>query len=123
MNAKAHRSSTSYHAGVAAEHLAAQHYVKLGFVIEKQRWRGKGGEIDLVLRGPDGLVFVEVKKSRSFEAAVRRINQKQMQRMFQSAEEFLGGEPDGLLTNARIDVALVDGMGAVQIIENAFGHG
>ena len=44
-----------------------------------------------------------------------------MARLCQSAEEFLAGEPRGLLTEMRFDVALVDGQGRHMILENAFG--
>jgi putative endonuclease len=46
-----------------------------------------------------------------------------MKRIYQSAEEFLGQQPNGSLTEVRFDVALVDGCGDTRIIENAFGHG
>lgn len=43
-----------------------------------------------------------------------------MGRIWNAAAEFLEGEPMGQLTAARFDVALVDGQGRVEIIENAF---
>ena len=46
-----------------------------------------------------------------------------MNRIYASAEEFLGTQPLGSLTDVRFDVALVGGTGDMQIIENAFGHG
>ena len=36
-----------------------------------------------------------------------------------TATEFVGGEPAGQLTEMRFDVALVDGQGRIEIIENA----
>jgi len=41
-----------------------------------------------------------------------------MQRLQDAAAEFLGGQPAGLDTPARFDVALVDGQGRVAVIEN-----
>ena len=43
-------------------------------------------------------------------------------RIYRSAEEFIGGEPKGALTDVRFDVALVDQTGDLRILENAFGH-
>lgn len=116
------RGSVSYHTGQAAELRVATDYERRGFSIAHRRWRGAGGEIDLIARGSDGLVFIEVKASASFEAAAARISRRQMNRIYISAAQFLENEPGGQLTNVRFDAALVDGTGAVQIIENAFGQ-
>jgi putative endonuclease len=113
----------NYHAGLSAEQRIAQDYERRGFFIAHQRWRGAAGEIDLITRDGDGLVFVEVKKSRSIARAAERLGQRQMARIYASAGQFLAGEPEGQLTNVRFDVALVDHAGAFEIIENAFGHG
>ncbi len=114
--------SVSFHAGQAAELQVAADYERRGFRVMHHRWRGVGGEIDLIARHDNGLVFVEVKKSASFDLAAARISRKQTERILASAAQYLENEPDGQLTNVRFDAALVDGSGAVQIIENAFGQ-
>ncbi len=43
-----------------------------------------------------------------------------MARIYASASVFLAGEPAGQDTPSRFDVALVDGQGRIEIIENAF---
>lgn len=111
--------SASYHAGATAENQVAGHYAERGLEIAARRWRGAGGEIDLVARDGDGFVFVEVKKSRSHAQAAARLTLRQIQRLFDAAGEFLGGCPGGLNTRARFDVALVDGSGRIEIVENA----
>ncbi len=116
------RGSVSYHAGQAAELQVASDYERRGYSIAHRRWRGAGGEIDLIARDSDGLVFIEVKKSASFDMAAARITRRQTERICASAAQFLENEPGGQLTNVRFDAALVDRSGAVQIIENAFGQ-
>ncbi|WP_300010238.1 YraN family protein [uncultured Roseobacter sp.] len=116
------RGQMAHHAGSAAEITVARHYETLGFRVAEKRWRGEGGEIDLIMETPDQVVFVEVKQSRSFEAAALRISQRQRMRIFAAAAEYLGTLPNGSLTEARFDVALVNGLGEVQILENAFGE-
>jgi putative endonuclease len=111
---------TGHHAGAAAEDCVAEAYARRGYPILQRRWRGRGGEIDLIARDGDGLVFVEVKKSRSFARAAERLSQRQVMRLWAAAEEFLGSQPRGALTDVRFDVALVDGRGALRVIENAF---
>jgi putative endonuclease len=111
-----------YHAGLSAEQRIAQDYERRGFVVARRRWRGSGGEIDLITRNSEGLVFIEVKQSRTIARAAERLNRRQMDRIYASAAQFLAGEPGGQLTNVRFDVALVNQVGEFEIIENAFGH-
>ncbi len=121
-SAKSQQGAVAYQAGRSAELRIAQDYERRGFAVARHRWRGKHGEIDLILQDGDGLVFVEVKKSKTFEGAAQRLGQRQIRRLFASAEEFLGTQPLGSLTDIRFDVAIVDGVGDVQVIENAFSH-
>ena len=113
---------TAYHAGLAAEDIVARDYARRGRPVAHRRWRGEGGEIDLIVREGDCVVFVEVKKSKSFDAAALRLGRRQMDRLCMAATEFLAGEPRGQLTDMRFDLALIDGRGAMRIIENAFGE-
>ena len=122
-NQRHYRGQLAFQSGLAAENRIAQDYERRGFAVARRRWRGKGGEIDLILRDGNGLIFVEVKKARNFAHAAQSLSARQMQRIYHSAEEYLAGEPSGSLTDVRFDVALVDGQGQTQIIENAFGHG
>ena len=118
-----HRGRMAHHAGLAAELRIAQDYERRGYSVARHRWRGRGGEIDLILRDGTGLIFVEVKQSRSLARAAECLSLRQMQRICLSAQEYLGTQPDGSLTDIRFDVALIDGQGQTQIIENAFGQG
>ena len=113
--------AVSYHAGLCAEEGVAASYLRAGLDLVARRWRGAGGEIDLILRDGGMLVFVEVKKSRDFSRALARITERQANRIFAAAGEFLAGEPTAMNTETRFDVALVDSMGRIQLIENAFG--
>ncbi|HBQ36193.1 MAG TPA: hypothetical protein DD729_05050 [Rhodobacteraceae bacterium] len=112
----------SYHAGLAAEGSVERHYADTGHGIARRRWHGSGGEIDLIARDGDALVFIEVKKSRSFARAAERVSHRQMQRIYASASEFLAGEPNGQDTDVRFDVALVNAVGQIKVIENAFEY-
>lgn len=114
--------STNFHAGLAAEDAVARNYTRRGLSVAQKRWRGASGEIDLIAREGDGLIFIEVKKSKCFAAAAERLSRRQMQRIYRSASEFLAQEPNGQNTEVRFDVALVNAVGEVQILENAFGQ-
>lgn len=112
--------STSYHAGLSAEETVARSYTARGYKVAKERFRGKAGEIDLVLEKDGALVFVEVKKSKTHAGAAERVKRRQMDRIFASASEYLASQPSGQNTPCRFDVGLVDSLGRVEILENAF---
>ena len=101
-----------------AEDQVANHYQKRGYQIAAQRWRGQAGEVDLVLRKQAMLVFVEVKRARSFAIAAERVTQRQLARIIATASEFVATEPAGQDSEMRFDAALVDEIGRIEIREN-----
>ena len=109
----------SYLSGLAAEDTIAAQYEERGCHIAMRRWRSAAGEIDLIARDGDTVIFVEVKRGRDLDRAAIRLGERQMQRLRRAAELFLGQEPRGLDTPARFDVALVDAEGRFEILENA----
>lgn len=113
------RGRTAYHAGLAAEDQVSSLYDRSGRPVIARRWRGSIGEIDLIARDGNTVVFIEVKKSSSHALAAEHLTWGQQQRIMATASEFVGGEPLGQLTDIRFDVALVDAMGRIEIIENA----
>ncbi len=110
----------SYQAGLAAEDQVAQLYDRSGRSVCARRWRGSGGEIDLIARDGSEVIFIEVKQSKTHAQAAEHLTPRQMARIYASASEFLAGEPKGQLTDVRFDVALVDGMGRIEVLENAY---
>lgn len=114
------RGLTNYLAGHAAESSVAGHYEDRGIAICARNWRGITGEIDLIGRDGDVVVFVEVKQSQTHDLAASHISDAQIRRIFATVDEFLATEPKGLLTDVRIDLALVDGQGRIDVVENAF---
>lgn len=113
------RQARNYLAGLAAEDSVLRQYSGAGYALLARRFRGARGEIDLVLGRGSSVVFIEVKKSRSFDSAVARLGPAQTQRIFDTASEFLGTQPQGQMTETRFDVALVNARGEISVIENA----
>ena len=113
-----HCGLANYHAGMAAEEAVADTYSRRGFEPLARRWRGKAGEIDLIFGQGGDLVFVEVKKGRDFTAAAEHLTPRQIARISAAAEEFAGLSPDHALAGLRIDAALVDDLGRIDILEN-----
>ena len=119
VNSRESRGRLAYHSGLAAEDQVSSLYDRSGRPVIARRWRGSIGEIDLIARDGDTVVFIEVKKSHSHAMAAEHLTWGQQQRIMATASEFVGGEPLGQLTDIRFDVALVDAMGRIDIIENA----
>lgn len=119
-HARSERGLRNHLAGHAAEASVARLYEDRGIAICARNWRGSGGEIDIVGRNGDQVIVVEVKHSKTHDLAASHISAPQVARIFQTVEEFLGTEPMGSLTDVRIDLALVDGQGRIEVIENAF---
>lgn len=119
MNGRSITGQIAHHTGVAAEHQVARHYLRAGLQIVARRWRGRGGEIDLIARSDRGYVFIEVKASRDLARAALALSARQMRRLTMAAEEFVAGLSEGFGAELRFDVALVDRQGRVDILENA----
>lgn len=115
------RGARNHLAGRMAEESVARHYRFAGCDILEQRWRSPSGEVDLILSdGPD-IVFVEVKSARTHDDAAWRLSHRQMRRILAAATDYCARFPTGLGTPMRFDVALVDAMGRIDVIENALG--
>lgn len=119
--AKRAEGQMRYHGGLAAEATVIRAYERAGANVVETRWRGQHGEIDLIVEAPDGFVFVEVKSARSFEEAAQRLGPRQVGRICNSALEYVAQTPRGLASSMRFDLAVVDGIGRCEILENAFG--
>ena len=117
-SAKQSQGTTAYFAGFAAEDIVARTYMDKGHSTLAKRWRGVAGEIDLIAQDGDGVIIIEVKKSRTHSRAATRVTTKQLTRIYGATAEFLETQPKGQLTPVRVDVALVDDIGRVDVIEN-----
>ncbi|SIO16000.1 YraN family protein [Vannielia litorea] len=119
-SSRRHRGRRNYDAGRMAEESVANAYEARGARVAERRWRGEGGEVDIVAELPDTLVFIEVKQSSTFDRAAEAITPRQVTRIRNAAAEYVGRYPTALSTPVRFDLALVNGRGEVQILENAF---
>lgn len=119
MSEQAARGALAYYSGLSAEEQVARDYLHRGMRLVAQRWRGKAGEIDLIFQRGAEFIFVEVKRAKTIANAALRISAKQQERICLAAQEFLGTQPGGLLSDMRIDAAFVDGQGHLVVLENA----
>ena len=77
--------------GSVAEERALAHLVRQGLSLVQRNYRYKGGEIDLVMRDGNTLVFIEVRKRASmrFGGAVASIDHAKQARLVKTAQHFL----------------------------------
>ncbi len=108
-----------YFDGLSAEDSVARRYELGGARVAERRWRGPSGEIDLITETDGVFCFVEVKKSKTHGAAALRLSRAQATRIQAAALEYLAEQALSMDTEMRFDVALVDRVGAVDVIENA----
>jgi putative endonuclease len=101
--------------GAAAEALAADYLEARGLVIVARNYRCRGGEIDLIARNRDLLVFVEVRlrSGAAFGGAAASITAAKRRRIALAARHYLaaiGREPP-----CRFDAVLLDALDAGRI--------
>ena len=96
--------------GRCGEDLAASAYAALGFSCVARRWRNAAGELDLVLRCGEVLVFCEVKTRRGTACGrpEESVTAARVQRIRKVARSFLGDHPVAGVAEYRFDVAAVE---------------
>lgn len=104
--------------GRAAEDEVARWYAARGGEVLARRRRRREGELDLVVRLGDALVFVEVKARRSLDAARAAVTPAQARRLFAAAARFAADDAYAGL-DLRFDFAALDRSGGLEIVENA----
>ena len=112
---------SNYLSGLAAEDQIARAYQRRGAEILARRHRNEAGEIDLILRQGDILIFVEVKRRKSRAALAESITDRQWQRLGLAATHYMMAHSNqtGPVRGCRFDAALVGPDGSFEIIENA----
>lgn len=109
-------------AGDAAEDAAAKHLAAAGCRIVARNARYRDGEVDLIARERDVLVFVEVRMrvSLRFGGAAVSVNTLKQKRIARAAQHWLLGEYGERWPACRFDVVTVDGSGTIEWIRDAF---
>jgi len=106
--------------GLSAESRAAAYLIAKGHRIVARRWRSPVGEVDIVARRRNTLIFVEVKARERLDDAAAAILPRQQRRIIAAAEAWLARHPDDVNSNIRFDVVLVAPRSLPRHIEAAF---
>ncbi len=113
----------AFRLGLTAENRAAAVLVAKGYRIVSRRWRSPAGEIDIVARRGNVLVFIEVKARAAFDAAAYAVTARQQRRIAAAAAAWLAVNADDAGCDIRFDVILVAPRRWPRHIEAAFDAG
>jgi putative endonuclease len=108
------RRSPTQRRGDIGEARALAHLRGAGLSLEARNWQCRYGEIDLVMRDGDELVFVEVRRRQRrdtrFASAAESVGPRKQARLRRTAECYLAGRRT--LPACRFDVVALDADGA-----------
>jgi len=109
--------------GKDAENQASRYLQRHGMTLLSRNHRCRGGEIDLVMRDRDTLVFVEVRlrSHRAFGGALASVDRRKQQRLIIAAQHYLQQQPWS--GPCRFDVVGIDAGGRCDWIRDAFPGG
>lgn len=119
--------ASSSNSGASAERFAADYLRKRGLTIETCNFAIRQGEIDIVARDGDLLVFVEVRlrNTQRYGGAVGSINASKIARIQVAAEAYLQQHYRSRPPPCRFDVIAMspasDGQFQLEWLTNAFG--
>jgi len=111
--------------GHSGEDLAARHLQQSGYDILNRNYRTRLGEVDIIARDGDTLVFVEVKVRRNsnFGSAKAAVTAAKQRRLSMVALQYLKSPAGRRFTGARFDVVAVDLQGdetRIELVRSAF---
>lgn len=124
------KKKRSYRLGMMAEYYAAFYMLLRGYKILAWRFKQKTGEIDLIFRKKDVIVFAEVKYRQTLEMAASSVSPQSQKRIINTAQIFLnqyrkkhikkGRKGDDFVL--RFDVIALSSYFKIRHIPNAFGE-
>lgn len=108
--------------GAREEDLAFAHLRAQGLKPLLRNVRVPGGELDLVMRAPDALVIVEVRKRahRGFGTAAESVDARKQSRIVRSTQWLLARHPEWNDLPVRFDVVTFDADDSIEWLKAAF---
>ncbi len=117
-------SKANLNLGSRGEDIAISHLRGMGYKIIDRNYRGKLGEVDIIAKDKDILVFVEVKtrKNGSFGSPKMAVTERKKRQLSKVALEYL--KMSGLSdVRCRFDVVAIQldrGREGIEVVKNAF---
>jgi putative endonuclease len=111
--------------GDEAEAQAAHFLISKGLQLITTKYRCYHGEIDIILRDQEDIVFVEVRKRQytNYGSAIESVNRQKIQKLIKAAKHFLQQQKWLYKVTSRFDVIgihPISGEMQLEWIKNAF---
>ncbi len=109
--------------GQKGEETAAGYLTKKGYIILEKRFRAGPGEVDIIARDRNSVVFIEVKawSVMGLEDLEYSVNLRKQKRIKQTASLFLNSHPELNSCSVRFDLIFLSWRtGVLEHWENAF---
>jgi putative endonuclease len=97
----------AFRTGLSAEARAAAYLMAKGYRILAKRFRTPHGEIDLVARRRNVVIFVEVKARATLDDAAYAVTPRQQRRIIDAAQGWLMAHPEHAEFDLRFDAMLI----------------
>jgi putative endonuclease len=107
----------TYNYGLQAEDIAATYLISKGYEILKRRYKTKYGEVDIIAKQGNTLIFVEV-KARKRIGEFELVSQRQLNRVADAGSFFISEYPEYGNFDLRLDLVVVLGEKVVKCLEN-----
>ena len=99
-----HQGKLSYRRGLKAERWAGWLMRAKGYTILHRRYKVRGGEIDLICRKRETIVFLEVKYRAEMEDALHSITPRNQSRIVTAATHFMASYNHTPVSTYRFDI-------------------
>ncbi len=106
--------------GRRGEWIAALFLLAKGYRIAERNFRCKVGEIDIIARKGDLIVFVEVKARPGIGEAIDAVSSRARRRIADAASLWVGRQPDAARLSWRFDIVAVSPLGFPRHFPDAF---
>jgi putative endonuclease len=106
--------------GIDGEGRVAQALTASGWIIHGRRMRTAAGEIDIAAERDGLLALIEVKTRQNLDTAAHALGARQRRRLCLAAAILQGENPSWGLAGTRFDAWLVDAMGRMRHVPDAF---
>ena len=119
MSSGSRLKTTNYQSGLDAEGACCEYLRNQGYEIIARRYKTKFGEIDLIAKTKDELLFIEVKR-RKGEILDDPITAKQKNRITNAALQYIAENENISGLNMRFDCILVDNEMGINHIKDSW---
>jgi putative endonuclease len=102
--------------GEFSEKIACNFLESKGYSIVKTRYKNRHGEVDIIAEKSGKIILIEVKYRKQFDDFEGIVDDKKLERMFKTAEEFLENRKEW-----QFDIIFLNAKYEVYHLENVIG--